>query len=211
MLVPPDKLSLFALASLIMVLTPGPNMLYLISRSLCQGHKAGLISLVGVVIGFLLHMFMAAFGLSAFFLAIPAAYDALRLAGACYLLWLAWKAIRPGSDFIPSPQNLKSDSTHRLISMGFLTNALNPKIAVFYLSIFTQFLDPTHGSLLRQSIELGITQITISAAVNATIVLSASAVYAYLGRGRLWPRIQRWFMATTLTALATKLAIDTRR
>ena len=86
----------FALISLGMVLTPGPNMIYLISRSICQGRTAGLISLGGVALGFVFYMLAAAFGITALLFAVPYAYDALRLAGAAYLAWLAWQAIRPG-------------------------------------------------------------------------------------------------------------------
>src|SRR5437667_8372533 len=86
----------FALVSLGLVLTPGPNMIYLISRSITQGRAAGLVSLCGVALGFVLYMLCAAFGVTALLFAVPYAYDALRLAGAAYLLWMAWQAIRPG-------------------------------------------------------------------------------------------------------------------
>src|SRR3984885_13331542 len=86
----------FALVSLGMVLTPGPNMVYLISRSICQGRRAGLISLGGVALGFVVYMLCAALGITALLLAVPFAYDALRFGGALYLLWLAWQAVKPG-------------------------------------------------------------------------------------------------------------------
>ncbi|HWY24391.1 MAG TPA: LysE family translocator [Nevskia sp.] len=86
----------FALVALGMVLTPGPNMIYLISRTLCQGRAAGLLSLIGVAGGFIFYMLCAAFGITALVMAVPYAYDSLRLAGAAYLLYLAWQALRPG-------------------------------------------------------------------------------------------------------------------
>ncbi len=94
----PDLTSLlgFALVALGMVLTPGPNMIYLISRSLCQGKRAGYISLAGVGLAFIFYMLSAAFGITALFFAVPYAYDALRIAGALYLLWLAWQSVKPG-------------------------------------------------------------------------------------------------------------------
>src|SRR6187455_3613439 len=85
----------FALIALGMVLTPGPNMVYLISRSICQGRVAGLISLGGVALGFVFYMLCAAFGITALLFAVPYAYDALRFPGAAYLLWLAWQAVKP--------------------------------------------------------------------------------------------------------------------
>src|SRR6186713_3712928 len=92
----PTTLFAFALVALGLVLTPGPNMAYLISRSICQGRVAGLISLGGVALGFVFYMLCAAFGITAIVFAVPYAYDGLRLCGAVYLLWLAWQAVRPG-------------------------------------------------------------------------------------------------------------------
>ena len=86
----------FALVALGMVLTPGPNMIYLISRSISQGRAAGLVSLGGIVLGFVVYMLCAAFGITTLLLAVPYAYDALRFGGALYLLWLAWQTVRPG-------------------------------------------------------------------------------------------------------------------
>jgi threonine/homoserine/homoserine lactone efflux protein len=210
-MLPASELALFALAALIMVLTPGPNMIYLISRSLCQGRKAGITSLFGVATGFLVHMFAAALGLTALFMAIPLAYDLLRWLGAAYLLWLAWQAIRPGARSPFEARELPADSPARLFFMGFMTNALNPKIAVFYLSVFPQFVRPEHGSVLAQSITLGITQILVSFAVNFAIILSAARLAAWFGRNPLWLALQRWFMGLVLGGLAVRLALEQRR
>src|SRR3954465_6490649 len=92
-----QDLLLFAGAALLMVLTPGPNMLYLLSRSLCQGRRAGVISLFGVPWGFLVRMFAAAWGLTAWFKTVPRAFEGLKWAGAAYLLYLAWQSVRPGA------------------------------------------------------------------------------------------------------------------
>ncbi len=127
------SLAAFALIALGMVLTPGPNMIYLISRSICQGRVAGLISLGGVALGFVFYMICAAFGITALLLAVPFAYDAIRLAGAVYLLWLAWQAVRPGGRSLFQVRDLPVDGPRKLFLMGFLTNLLNPKIAVMYL------------------------------------------------------------------------------
>ena len=91
-----QELLLFALAALVLVLTPGPNMVYCVSRSLTQGPRAGLISLTGVVLGFVVHLLAAALGLTALLAAVPLAFDAIRYAGAAYLLWMAWQAVKPG-------------------------------------------------------------------------------------------------------------------
>ena len=139
----------FGLVALGMVLTPGPNMIYLVSRSICQGRMAGLISLGGIALGFLFYIFSAAFGITALLFAVPYAYDALRFAGALYLLWLAWQTIRPGGRSPFQVRDLPEDSPRKLFTMGFVTALLNPKIAVLYLSLLPQFIDPQHGNVLR--------------------------------------------------------------
>ena len=91
-----NELLLFSLAALVLVLTPGPNMIYCVSRSLTQGPRAGLTSLAGVVLAFVVHLLAASLGLTALLLAVPMAFDAIRIAGALYLLWMAWQAVKPG-------------------------------------------------------------------------------------------------------------------
>src|SRR5688572_7253473 len=103
----------FALVALGMVLTPGPNMIYLVSRSICQGPVAGMISLGGIALGFLFYVFSAAFGITALLIAVPYAYDALRFAGALYLLWLAWQTIRPGGRSPFQVRDLPADSPRK--------------------------------------------------------------------------------------------------
>ncbi len=201
----------FALVSLGMVLTPGPNMAYLVSRTVAQGRTAGLVSLTGVAAGFFVYLLCAAFGITALLVVVPFAYDALRFAGAAYLLFLAWQAVRPGgrSPFDASP--LPPDGAGRLFAMGLLTNLLNPEIAVMYLSLLPQFIDPAAGEVLTQSIALGLIQIAVSLAVNAAIVLAAGSVAAFLKGRPLWLLAQRWFMGTVLAGLALRTAADSRR
>lgn len=172
-MVPLNDWLLFAGATLLMALTPGPNMVYLISRSICQGRRAGVISLFGVVAGFLVHMFTAAVGLTALFMAVPLAYEILKWAGAAYLL--------------------------------------NPKIAVFYLAIFPQFVTPEHGSVFAQSVVLGLTQIVFSFSVNLSIALSAAKLARWFQHHRRWLAVQRYVMGGVLAALAVRLAAEQRR
>jgi threonine/homoserine/homoserine lactone efflux protein len=210
-MVPLDELLMFAGAALLMVLTPGPNMIYLISRSICQGRKAGVISLFGVLAGFLVHMFAAAVGCTALFMRIPLAYEALKWAGAAYLLYLAWQAVKPGARSPFEARDLPVDPPRKLLLMGFLTNLLNPKIAMFYLAIFPQFVSPEHGSMFAQSIELGLTQIAVSFTVNSCITLSAASLAAWFSRSPRWLVAQRYVMATVLGGLAVRLATEQRR
>jgi threonine/homoserine/homoserine lactone efflux protein len=200
------ELGWFALAALVLVLTPGPNMIYCVSRTLCQGRRAGFTSLAGVLLGFLVHLLAAALGLTALLMAVPLAFDAIKLAGAAYLLWLAWQAVRPGGTAPFQARELPVDRPAVLFRMGFLTNLLNPKVAMFYLSFFPQFLHPDHGPVLLQSLQLGAVQIGVSGAVNAAIVLGAGAITAFLSRSRGWLRAQRWVMGGVLGALAVRIA-----
>lgn len=201
----------FALVSLGMVLTPGPNMIYLISRSISQGRAAGLISLGGVALGFVFYMLCAAFGITALLFAIPYAYDALRFAGAAYILWLAWQAVKPGGRSPFQVHKLQVDGPGKLFAMGLLTNLLNPKIAMLYLALLPQFIDPAQGSVLMQSIVLGSVQIAVSVSVNALIAIGAGSIAAFLATRPFWMLVQRWIMGTMLAALAVKMAVEARK
>ncbi len=201
----------FGAVALAMVLSPGPNMIYLVSRTICQGRRAGMISLGGVALGFVFYMLCAALGITAIVLAVPYAYDALRMAGALYLLWLAWQAVRPGGRSAFETRDLPVDGPRKLFAMGFVTNLLNPKIAVMYLSLLPQFIDPAAGSVLAQSLALGAVQIVISVGVNAAIVMGAGALAQFLATRPLWMRVQRWAMGTVLAALALSVLRDARR
>lgn len=201
----------FALICMGLVLTPGPNMIYLVSRSISQGRSAGLVSLCGVALGFLFYMLTAVLGITALVMAVPYAYDTLRLGGAAYLAWLAWQALRPGGASPFKVRDLPADGPWRLFTMGLLTNLLNPKVAMFYLSLLPQFIVPAKGHILAQSLTLGVTQMTVSLSVNALIILAAGSIAGFLAARPGWARVQRWFMGTVLGGLALKMATEARR
>lgn len=202
---------LFAAAALFLVLTPGPNMIYVVSRSLCQGRMAGVISLFGVVAGFIVHMLAAAVGLSAVFMAVPLAFTILKWVGAAYLAWLAWQALKPGARSPFEPQELPADPPRKLFLMGFLTNVFNPKVAMFFVAFFPQFIHPENGSVFWQSIVLGVTQILISFSVNLSLALTAAAISSWFARNPMWLAAQRYVMGLVLGALAVRLAMEQRR
>lgn len=197
-----------AAVALGMVVTPGPNMIYLVSRTLTQGRRAGFISLAGVAAGFLIYMAVAAAGLATVFALVPQLFTAVKLAGAAYLLWLAWQAVRPGGHTVFAPTRMSTDRPRRLFAMGLLTNLLNPKIAILYVSLLPQFVDPERGAVAAQSLALGLTQISVALTVNGLIVLAAGSVAAFLAGRPLWQRIQRYFMGTILAGLAIGVAAD---
>ena len=201
-----QELGWFALAALVLVLTPGPNMLYCISRTLGQGRRAGLLSLCGVLLGFVAHLAAATLGLSALLLAVPVAFTAIKLAGAAYLLWLAWQAVRPGGNSPFEPRALPHDSPAKLFRMGLVTNLLNPKVAMFCLSLLPQFLHPERGSVLLQSMQLGLVQIAVSGSVNSLLIFGAAGISAFLARSRGWLLAQRYLMGSMLAGLALRIA-----
>src|SRR5580692_4027808 len=201
----------FALVSFGMVLTPGPNMIYLISRSLTQGPAAGIVSLGGVALGFVFYMLCAAFGITALLFAVPYAYDALRLGGAAYLLWLAWQALKPGGRSPFQVRKLEVDGPRKLFAMGFVTNLLNPKIAMLYLALLPQFIDPSQGSVLLQSIVFGMIKIAIIVSVQTMITLGAGSIALFLGTRPTWMLVQRWLMGTVLAGLAVLMAVEAKR
>jgi len=205
-----EQLGLFAFAVLLLALTPGPVWIYLISRTLTQGRRAGYFSLIGVMAGVLVHLLAAALGLSALLLALPAAFDAIKLAGAAYLLWLAWNTLR-GAGFSFTPQPLDPVPDRVLFRQSLTASVINPKVAVFYLSLFPQFVDPAAGSVLLQSLALGIVHVSVSTLVDGSLVTVAGGLSAWLARRPHWLRVQRWVLGGAFGVLAVWLALTSRQ
>lgn len=204
-MIPYSTWLLFCVAAIALALTPGPNMLYLVSRTLAQGRRAGMVSLAGTGTGMLFHIVAAALGLSAILAAVPVAYDAVRLAGAGYLLFLAWQMWRERAPAAGSA--LPEFPAAELYKSGALTGILNPKVALFQLALFPQFVDPAHGSVLAQSLVLGATQLAIVVAFDGCCVLAAGRLRGFLS-GR--PGFGRWSkraLSGVFAALALRLAL----
>ena len=211
-MIPLDSLALFALASVVLSITPGPNLLYLISRTLCQGRTAGVMSLAGTTSGFLFYAVTAALGLTAAFVAIPMLFDVVRWTGAAYLLWLAWDALRPrNGGGLFARRDLPAMRPAALFRTGVVTSILNPKVALFYVALFPQFVDPSRGSVLAQSLLLAAVQIVINAGGDLVFVLAAAHVARWLAERPAWVTAQRWVLGGVFTGIALKLALDTRK
>ena len=200
----------FAAIAFGLAIAPGPNMIYLISRSISQGPAAGLQSLAGVGLAFILFSLLAAFGLTALFTAFPLAFDALRAAGAFYLLYLAWQVLRPGGRSPLEVKTLSADPPRKLFAMGFMTNILNPKAAVLYFSLLPHFIVPARAHVLAQLLVLAATQIAISMSVNGTIVIFAASIASALEGRPGWMVVQRWLMGTVLGGLALRMLSTAR-
>lgn len=205
-----EKLALFALAVLLLALTPGPVWIYLISRTLAQGRRAGYFSLIGVMAGVLIHLLAAALGLSALLLTLPWTFDAIKLAGAAYLLWLAWSTLR-GAGFSFRPQPLDPVPDRVLFRQSMTASVVNPKVAVFYLSLFPQFVDPAGGSVLLQSLALGIVHVSVSTLVDGALVTVAGLLSVWFARRPGWLRVQRWLLGGAFGVLAVWLALAPRQ
>ena len=209
-MIPLDTWLLFTAACVALAITPGPNLVYLVARTVAQGRRAGLVSLAGTTSGFVCHVLAAAFGLSALLAAVPVAYDAVRYAGAAYLAWLAWTTWR---DAKPLPEGAAAPAAPpgALFRAGVMTSLLNPKVALFQLALFPQFVDPARGSVLGQSLLLGAIQIAIAVAGDLLFVLAAAQVARWLADRPAWAAAQRWVLAGVFAGIAAKLALDTRR
>jgi threonine/homoserine/homoserine lactone efflux protein len=197
-------------AALVLALTPGPNMIYLISRSLSQGKQAGITSWLGVVLGYMVHMCSASIGLTALFMAIPLGYELLRFAGALYLLFLAWEALKPGARSHFETTQLPDESPRELFGMGLITSILNPQVAIFYLTVMPQFISADNGSVMAQSLAFGTTHVLIGSTVNLLVTLSAAHIALWLARKPTWCTVQRSFMGLVLGGLAVWLLSEQR-
>jgi threonine/homoserine/homoserine lactone efflux protein len=168
-------LLLFVVAGLVLNFTPGPDLLYITARSLGQGWRAGAASSFGIAAGCLVHTAAAALGISALLAASPVAYDAIRLCGAAYLIWLGVQALRTRA--LPAAvAGLPAESLRRVFWQGFVTNVLNPKVALFFLAFLPQFADPARGAFALQVLVLGLVFIFNGLWVCLLVARSAAAM-----------------------------------
>ncbi|HEY2816446.1 MAG TPA: LysE family translocator [Casimicrobiaceae bacterium] len=207
-MLPLDTWLLFCVACVALVATPGPNVLYLVSRTLAQGRAAGFVSLAGTSTGLGAHALAAAFGLSALLAAIPVAYDVVRFAGAIYLGWLAWTTWRSAEAKTTLAVGTRPIRATRLFRQGLLTALLNPKVALFELALFPQFVSPAHGNVLTQSLLLAATQLLIAIAGDSLFVLASARVRRFFARRPTWGRWSKRTLAGVFAALAARLAFE---
>jgi len=201
-----DTWLLFCLACVALVATPGPSIVYLVSRTLAQGRPAGFVSLCGTSTGFAVHALAAAFGLSALLAAVPLAYDAVRWLGAAYLVYLGLRTLLTRADEPTAVPVLRSHGARRAFGEGVVVEALNVKTAVFFLAFLPQFVDVALP-LVPQFVVLGSICVMLNTAVDVAVVLGASVALArWHRRVRLRAWLQRVSGATML-ALGIGMAL----
>lgn len=203
-------LMLFAAAALVLTATPGPDMLLIASRSISQGRAAGFFTYGGIALGTYCHALVAAFGLSQLIMAVPAAYEAVRWAGCGYLLYLAYRTIRSeGAAFAPA-STLQRLSAKRIFLAGLTTNLLNPKMALFVVALFPQFVNVQSGPIMVQMLIFATVLNGIGLIVNGAVIIFGSKIRSRLASLHRFPNLPQYMLATVFTGLACRLALQTR-
>ena len=183
----PATLLLFAGASAVLVAVPGPAVFYIVTRGVAQGRAAGIVSALGIEAGALIHVAAAVVGLSALVASSATAFAVVKYAGAAYLVFLGIQKLRARAD--SAPADVRPESNARLFRQGVLVNALNPKVAVFFLAFLPQFVDPHRGAVALQIALLGALFVAIATALDCAWALAAGAVGE---RFRRSAGVRRW-------------------
>lgn len=204
MLPPLENVTLFITAALILLLTPGPAVLYIVASSIAQGRKAGLASVLGVQTGGLFHVLGATLGLSAILLTSALAYDVVKYLGAAYLIYLGIRTLR--SRETAELIEVERKSLKRLYSQGVVVNLLNPKTALFFFAFLPQFVDTSSGNVTLQVLLLGTTFVTIATITDSLYALGAGAAGRWLRNSRRWLRAQRYIAGTVYIGLGVTAA-----
>ena len=184
------SLALFIVSSLVLLLTPGPAVLYIIARSINQGRQAGVVSAVGLSLGTLVHVFAAAFGLSALLATSAIAFNVVKLLGAAYLIYLGIKTLRtplPTDTTVEAPpRQLKQIFVH-----GFIVNVLNPKLALFFFAYLPQFVDMSSGSVAGQIVMLGMIFTALGIISDSLYAIVSGTLGRWLKNNPTFVKMQR--------------------
>jgi threonine/homoserine/homoserine lactone efflux protein len=206
-----QTIALFSLACLALTATPGPDMLLIASRSVAQGRPAGFATLAGIQVGTYGHALAAALGLSELFLLVPMAYDVVRYLGAAYLMFLAWQSFSSNSLLTPAAHETPHRSNLVMFWQGLLTNLLNPKMALFVLALFPQFIRADGEAITMQVMILATVLNAIGLVVNGFVILVASRIGAKFIRGGDLPRWPQYLLGTVFAGLALRLAFEGKK
>lgn len=201
---------LFVVASVVLLLTPGPAVLFIVARSIGQGRAAGLVSVLGIHLGTIVHITAAAVGLSALVLSSALAFAIVKYLGAAYLIWIGIRTFM-AKDPDPEAPVVPAEPLYRAFRDGFMVNLFNPKTTIFFLAFLPQFVDPARGALHWQILILGLTFMGLGIMSDGMFALAAGAAGDFLRRNRRFLRYQRWFAGTTFIGLGVTAALATRK
>lgn len=206
-----QNLYLFFIASLLLNITPGNDMIYVASRSISQGIKAGIVSALGIFIGCFVHISAAVFGLSVIIMKSAFLFELIKFLGAGYLIYLGVKALRAKSSFDKNLQTLPSTNKRKLLQQGIITNALNPKVALFFLSFLPQFISVNSPHYQMQLFVLGLwfaVQGTLVLILVASLVAKASN---FIKSNQKFWQVQEKITGIILIGLGIKVALTSRK
>lgn len=211
MLVDDATLLLYVPVVTAMALTPGPDTLFILSRSLASGAAAGFATGLGICAGLYIFAAAAGLGLAGIFDYSPLAYDIVRIAGVVYLLYLAWRSFRAAGTPAPVALQRAPWSLLRFFWQGLLNDLTNPKAVAFFVALFPQFLVPARGNMLGQALALSTIANAIEIVVVAIIAVAAGRIGRFLARNPLVARVQQCFVGCVFVAFAARLAFSERR
>ena len=200
-----DILVTFTIASIIIAITPGPDMTLFLGRTLQQGRSAGQAALIGAMSGLVVHTLLVAFGISALLAASQNAFTLLKVVGAGYLLWLAYQAIRKGSSLTLEKQKTGSSSFFKNLLAGIGINLLNPKIVLFFVTFLPQFVSSSDPDAVGKLLFLGFYFILIGSIICLAIVLTADRFVTMLTSNAKITRILDYSYAAIFSAFAVKI------
>jgi threonine/homoserine/homoserine lactone efflux protein len=203
----PTILLAFVAASLILIVTPGPDMTLFLGQTIHGGRARGFAAMLGATAGLLVHSMLAAFGLSALLVASATAFTAIKIAGAAYLLWLAFQAIRHGSSLSVAAGKPSRASLRRVFAMGFGVNLLNPKIVMFFLTFLPQFVSASDPQAPARLLVLGLLFTLLVPPVCAPMILGAERFAAAMHGSPRIMRVFDWLFAGLMGAFAARLLL----
>ena len=207
----PATLLLFTLAAVVLVAIPGPNLLYITTRSISEGRRAGIASALGVESGTIVHVAAAAAGLSALLASSATAFDAIRYLGAAYLVYLGIRTLRARDEDGAEPGAAPAVSLGRAYRQGVIVQLLNPKVALFFLAFLPQFVDPARGPVAAQILVLGALLATLGLVNDCLYAIAAGALGARLRSHGALARRRRHVTGAVYLALGAAAAVTGRR
>jgi threonine/homoserine/homoserine lactone efflux protein len=206
-----NDLLLFVSAAVILLIIPGPAVLYVLARSIDQGRKAGLASCSGIATGTLVHVVGATLGLSALLLSSAVAYSLVKYAGAAYLIYLGIKKLRERSGMDVNPKHVAALPLRRVYAQGVLVEALNPKVAIFFFAFLPQFVNPARGHVSLQFFTLGMLFALLGFTTDSVWALAAGSAAGWLRGNQTFIRNERYVSGTVYLGLGMATAVTGSR